>query len=712
MILRIILSIHLLAFSIKVNGQNGNCQKLIVGVYFTGIEEELLPILNEKYGSKSRMEWIDEIDSKVLKILRDNSPEIEFFSSLKDQSKDPDYLFVYHLAVIAIDTEVIIPADSISYIDPMTNWHVTEYLDPIYDSEPGFWVLSRLVVNSPCYPNLRWILEVELSKNLDLDQAIHENLMSYYRMINIIDEHERKKSAPAREPEMEIKLEKEYLSPLDKETRQMELYVKVKDCHGRYVYYPSSSNQPVYYQKNTDRCEYKAATGCHRLFDYEGFATVLIGPEYRAIGEYHLKKGIDPAIETVTLKTCGISDRANRTEVKNIIIRGLEVMVKPVRKVIYFDEQTEIILSFNEVDPGGEKEPISGKELKVKIEGLVNGEISPKSNFVTDYKGEVRINYQAGDMDDQITIIASYQPPDYPDKAVGKGSIIVKPPEYDATVTLKKILFTQMFTSSIEDQYHKPCQVHSENRYSLEETIEASLYVVLKMEYSEIMPLFNQRWEYYKPIAANISNFAIYHNEERYAYGNSTGNECASGGFETIVRTEQDITKQKISEPLVGYWIIAYDKETNKAVKLLPAGYSIDYDFNVTDLLHSRQWDDKGEKEDNNKSQKTSQFHNFEVGPVEDPKPDPTYKPHLQGIYDYIRETVGDSIFAEIPVLPISPQGSEEIPEINPDILVQFGDGKRYFGGRGYKVMNKEIDNGFEKQEESYIWQVARKRKE
>ena len=710
MVFRNLEIILLCLITLIVNGQDDGCEKLIVGIYNTGIDEELVRVLNEKYGTRSELEWRQYADEKVLEIFQNSTPEIEFFSKLKGESREPDYMFIYYLDVIAIDTDILIPVDSICYVDPLGRL-VTEYTDPVYDSESGIWMLSRLVVNSPCHPILRWILQYELNKNLELDAVIHENLMSYYRINNVIDEHEARKSAPAREPEMEIELEKDYLSPLDEESRQMELYVKVKDCHGRYVYYPGHSNQPVYYQKQTGRCDYKNSIKCSGATDFEGFATVLINPERRAIGEYHLREGLDPAIETVTLKTCGISNRASRSEVKEIVIRGLEIKVRPVRKEIYQDEQTEIILSFNEKDPDGQKEPISGKELEVRIEGLTNGEITPKSGYVTDFKGEVRLNYKAGDRDENIRITASYQPPDYPDKATGRGSVIVKPPEYDATLMLKKTLRKQIMTKESDDQYHKPCNVHTEKRYTLDEYIEASIYVMLKLEYVTDMPLFNQRWEYYKPIAVNLSNFDVDHDEENWMYGNSTGTDCASGGYETSVRTRNDVRKQEIQEPPAAPWIVAFDNNTEIAVKLIPGGYSILYDLEVTEVTDSRQWSSKGPENDSKISNTTRTNLDFGVGPVEDLEPDPTAIPNLEGIYDYLRQEVGDSLVAAIPVIPIPPPNTQEIPEIPPDILVQFGDGKGYFGGIGEEEIREPLNNGYKEEKQFFIWQMTRKKR-
>jgi hypothetical protein len=698
----------LLMCTLYIYGQDSNCRKLTVGIYIVELQDETVMLLNKKYGTKTKLEWANFIDDKVLKNLQGSCPEIDFVSRLKNKGIDPDYLFVYRMKNNAMDTDVKIPGNSITYIDEMTDWEVTEFTDPVYNEETAFWMYSQLQVNTTC-PS-KPVLASEMTKNLDLDQVINENLMSYYRMINVIDEHESGHTYPAREPEMEINLEKDYLSPLDKETRQMELYVKVKDCHGRYVYDPVYPGQPVYYQKVTGRCEFKNSIKCSDGSDLDGFATVMINKEYRAIGEYHLKKGIDPGTETVTLKTCGISEKANRSEQKTLIIRGLEINVRPDRKEIYQEEQTDIVFSLDEVDPDGKKEPVSGKELKVKVTGLVNGEITPKSGYVTDSRGKTRLNYKAGDKDEKITIEASFQPPDYPDKAVGKGSVVVKPPEYDAAITVKKTVRKEILKEIKGDSSDGQCQTHTEDNYDLDETIDASIYIQLKLTQVADMPIYNQRWEYYTPINVNISGFSIQHFENHMIYGNVSGAGCAVGGSETHVTVTHQPGIRKINEPTVSPWIMAFDNKTGKAVKMMPAGYGIEYEMTVTEDMESRRWDKDGESNESSSDTRLSGQNVFKVGPVEDPKPDPTFKPGLQGIYDYLREEVGDSLVAAIPVIPIPPPDADKVPEINPDLIVQFGDGIKNFGGWGHKEIDNPTEYGYEKTVSDYNWQVTRRK--
>jgi hypothetical protein len=71
---------------------------------------------------------------------------------------------------------------------------------------------------------------------------------------------------------------------------------------------------------------------------------------------------------------------------------------------------------------------------------------------------------------------------------------------------------------------------------------------------------------------------------------------------------------------------------------------------------------------------------------------------------------VGDSLVAAIPVIPIPPPDADKVPEINPDLIVQFGDGIKNFGGRGHKEIDNPTEYGYEKTVSDYNWQVTRRK--
>lgn len=709
---RRILTVFLLLFTLSVCGQDDNCQKLTVGVYFVDLYNNAYELLNEKYGTKSRLEWRHYIDDIVLENLQGSCPEINFVSALENEDIDPDYLFIYFLTIIAIDTDIKIPGDSIVYNDPFTGeWWSTEYTDPVYNSEPGFWMFSRLVVNTPCIPILRWIVWCEITENLELEPAINEHLMGYYRMINIINKHETKHSTPAREPEMEISLEKDYLSPLDKETRQMELYVKVKDCHGRYVYYPGGGSQPVYYQKETDRCKFRNTWQCMDGPDIDGFHTVLINKEYRAVGEYHLQKGLDPGTEEVTLKTCGISNRANRVGQKTLIIRGLEVEVKPDRKEIFVDEGTEITITLNETDVDGNKYPVAGKDIEVHVSGVVNGKITPQGPYTTNENGEVLLTYQAGDKDSRTDITASFQPPNYPDRAEDHASITVNPLEYDATIFLKKKVIKRKYSHK-ERSYGSHCKTHEKDDLDFSETIEASVYVTLKSVGSVDMLAFNQRWETYEVTSIHLSDFYLSSRERRGFYHSLTGLNCANGAYEQIITKNKHLTDRTISQRSKGSTVVvAFDKDLEMAVLILPFGASVGYEYDEKSVRKETTWDENGSATKKTFTDTRHEEDGLNVEAVEDEQPYSTAKSRSQQMEDYVKSITGEDTELDISLLVPESKLRASQEKIHPDYFVQFGDRISYFGGRGQKIINEPIDGGFSYEEQNFLWQMTRKKK-
>ena len=58
------------------------------------------------------------------------------------------------------------------------------------------------------------------------------------------------------------------------------------------------------------------------------------------------------------------------------------------------------------------------------------------------------------------------------------------------------------------------------------------------------------------------------------------------------------------------------------------------------------------------------------------------------------------------------PEDEEEIPEAEPDLLVEFGDGKTFFGGDGKKIIDKSEGSTVHREELNFSWQVTRKRKQ
>jgi hypothetical protein len=448
---RIFLTIAvLLSIAFVLKGQDSQCPKLKIGVYLNSIfaADTTAGYLNKNHNrNKTTSEWKSEIESYLLETLNGAGyHNLEFFLLSSGSGEDMDMEFRFSLYPWSVDGEEKIPSYEVNYVDPVTGWKVTEYRAPVYDQQTAFLMYSSLVVCSPCVPLMTYIISIERAVGTDIYQVIKDLIYYYNWPLDLrIQKWEAKHPAPARKPEMEIRYEKEYLSPLDEESRKMEVYIKVKNCHGEYVY-DKFHGQPVYFLKEIERLEYKDDPGnrCQIGPDWGIYSTVFTSEDLGAIGQYRVKKGIDPSIEKTVFKTCGIGNNSLIEIEGEIKVLGLELQVEPDRKTIYNGEKATIQIDLHETDPdGNEILSCAGKEVNVNVTGLVDGTVSHESGMITlNEVGVALIDYRAGEKDRQIKISATFTPPGYPEEVKGDAVITVKKPEgdFNGTITYQRLV--------------------------------------------------------------------------------------------------------------------------------------------------------------------------------------------------------------------------------------------------------------------------------
>jgi len=504
------------------------------------------------------------VDARVLEALRANSPEIDFFSARQNPGKDPHYKFHCLLHIIAMETDLLIPSYANAYQDPITGWIFTEYTDQVFEYETGFRMGASIFINSPCIPNMCYGVAATTQQDMELDVVISKISRSMWRIKTLIDESERKRPVPARGPELEIDYEKDYLSLLTEEDRRMEVIARVKNCKGEYLSMDRSElSQPVKFPKDVRRCKYEMSSDCWQ-HTYPGFDIVFTNKQYEAKGIYIVREGIEASIEKVPLESCGIGSTSIVKDDAELIIRGLEIEVKPDRREIHVDEGTEITITLNETDPDGSKYPVKGREIEFFASGLVNGKITPQGPYTTDNKGEVTLTCRAGDNDSRIDMTARFQPPGYPDKAEDHSSIKVNPAKYEATLFLKKKVIKRTVSHKERHQSDGTCTTDEKDDLKISEEKEASVYVTLKSLGSIDIFAFNQRWETYQVTSTQLSKFDLYYNERDCLYHNSTGADCAGGGIEQITTRNKTLTDRQLLSPAKGSTlIVAFDKESD-----------------------------------------------------------------------------------------------------------------------------------------------------
>ncbi len=382
-------------------------------------------MLENDFGAHTQSEWKGFTTRMLVQILSEYEPEITFFSS-DEGSDDYHYLFRANMDLIVVGED--------------DNEHT------------GYYMSASLIANANCIPNRNWIVATDAFQGIDreLKQAMKNLVSDFWPMDRNIISYEKDHPSPPRDPVLNIEIEKKFISPLDTESRKTKVNAKVFDCHDNQVCDTRGNEQPVYYQDYIDRLDLKMSSlgdGGYHLGNY----MVIVTSKYcNNVGEYKLDKGIMAEKKTIRFKTCQLGGPLV-VEEKELIIRGLKIEVKPDRKEIEPDERTKIVITFNETDPDGTKYPVEGKKIDVKINGLVNGTIKPENGYTTNSDGKVVLNYIAGSNDEKITVNASFQPEDYPDKAEGKGSVKVKKLEgdFNGTITYKREVHWKAEESSV-----------------------------------------------------------------------------------------------------------------------------------------------------------------------------------------------------------------------------------------------------------------------
>jgi hypothetical protein len=156
---------------------------------------------------------------------------------------------------------------------------------------------------------------------------------------------------------------------------------------------------------------------------------------------------------------------------------------------------------------------------------------------------------------------------------------------------------------------------------------------------------------------------------------------------------------------------VAFDKDTDKAVLILPGGYGVSYEYNETKEMQVSTWGKSGTSS-NSKSDNKLRKSAFNIEAVEDEAPLSSAKSQSQQMQDYIESITGEDEDV-LDIVPLVPETEQNTPqqEIHPDLVVQFGDGVAYFGGRGEKTIPKDEEHGFSEEVRTFLWQMTRKKK-
>lgn len=649
--------------NIKAQEEDCNKTKVAVSVEVSDFAENYEWLEND-FGPRPKSEWNGFVTKMLVQIISEYEPEFTFFP-IEEGGEDFHYLLEAPLGLTRIGK---------------------------YDDEGErtvYQIYGSVIANATCIPSRRWIVEVQHGEDVELKQAMKNLAGQLWPLDRKVFLYEKDHPSAPRNPELNIQIEKDYISPLDKESRKTGVYAKVFDCRGNWVCDKKGKGQPVYYRDKIDRLDLKVTCYCEGGYNIRDVKVIVTNKYCKNEGEYKLVKGVEPEKKIIKFFTCQLGGPIVEVQ-KELVIRGLEIKVKPDRKEIETGQRTNIVLTFNETDPDGAKYPVEGKQLEVKISGLENGTIKAKNGYITNSEGKVVLDYKAGNNDEKITVTAIFQPEDYPDKVTARNFVKVKPEEFEARITISK-KYNKILQTSKEDSEG---EVYKRD---INESIEASATTYLELTNTMDMPIFNQTWHYYTPTSVSLSDFYYNFNENQFRSGPN---------YETDVDINRSASNYEIEgQEYVSQlpWILVIDNETKKAVKLIPAGYSIAYEINEIEKLNSVRDSDNGPKRDSKTTTKTNS-KSFKLGPVGEEVDDPTIKKSDNWMQDYLKKQ-GIELPAGVDIPKVS--NEETVKKIQPDILVTFGDGETSFGGEATNLVNKELDSGFEKINSSYNWEMT-----
>lgn len=389
--------------------------KVAVSRYNYWDEDALVKYLNEKYPSQPRGSWLYQIEEKVLAELRMNSPDIVFIPGGGAEAQDCDYSFRYGLSLIGAGKDIESKGIKIS-----------EYI--------AFWMDSRLIQNNAC-GFLGNILDIKITKDdRDIFRTIERNIESYGSIRQRIEEFEESHRVPPRGPQMEISLDKQYVSPV-KEERELDIKIEVKNCKGQPVF-DKNHGQEVILPRKTSRGEIKPTKGFPQDFMVTDNVVILkITYPVGASATYTLKKGMDASEEPLKILTCGI-DRKAIKEI-SIPIYGMLIEATPKDKVISPGETTQIEIHLFKYSLQGNRIPAANQMIDITVKGLIDGSLSPRGKVTTDKDGKAVLNYRAGEKEKRIDIDAKYQPEGYPESINAQTYVEVEAQEcWEGTVQM------------------------------------------------------------------------------------------------------------------------------------------------------------------------------------------------------------------------------------------------------------------------------------
>lgn len=209
----------------------------------------------------------------------------------------------------------------------------------------------------------------------------------------------------------------------------------------------------------------------------------------------------------------------------------------------------------------------------------------------------------------------------------------------------------------------------------------------------------------YTPIDIIVTSLNASYTGKIYHYYSNDGSGSETTSTKIKKASNPKITgKELMMQSKNPNIVLIKDRKTDKVIKLGPIKFTVEFQWDEVGSTTGIEWNrEKGKRPVNNSYNKTS-IGRLDVEPVEDEITDPTVKSISESLDAYFNE--------QDVTIPIKiPDDKKEIPKVNPDLLVEFGDGKTFFGGDGKKITDNSEGSNIKRKEVTFSWQVTRKKK-
>lgn len=391
---------------------SGACTKPKVAVKLKDFDKIAYELLIRQYPFATKENWVQRVHSNLLEQLRAKSPGVNFLPP--DSENDAEYVLDYSIALQVCGRDI----------------KINELLQ---STEACYLSNGEMKSKPACGTEVGTVLAARV-QNRDIFASIALFVKGLGRLDTAIVEHERVRLIPPRGPRLDVKPPNRSISPLEDE-RETTIEALLTNCKGEAVYDKDKKRRYAVLAgpRESERGQTKPSP--ERGDQPSGNEWYISPTEKGLVGlKYELKRGIRPVTETLKFDACGLGARV--TQHAEIHIDGLEIRVKPQKTQVKPGEDTRIDIEFAKVSVKGERKPIPGKVVNLKIEGLKDGVLNPKDKVTTNAEGKATLVYQAGQNDRSIRIIAFYQPQNFPDKAEESALITVQEGKGDLSVQI------------------------------------------------------------------------------------------------------------------------------------------------------------------------------------------------------------------------------------------------------------------------------------